>query len=160
MTTALKAKPGRKNRLKTEEVIPCKRVSRFQLPSKDDLILRLRRIRQKNTLVDVACNSRVSGYCVQSPIQYCAEPPPHRAAEIDFFVKGGVLMRVSVVTSTICLAIAGVCAGQNAPLAQETSGKTASDELPEIIVTAEKRSQNLQDVPASVSALSGETLQA
>jgi iron complex outermembrane receptor protein len=69
-------------------------------------------------------------------------------------------MRVRVVTSTICLAIAGVCAGQNAPLAQETSGKTASDELPEIIVTAEKRSQNLQDVPASVSALSGETLQA
>ena len=35
----------------------------------------------------------------------------------------------------------------------------AADELPEIMVTAEKRSERLQEVPASVSALSGETLQ-
>lgn len=82
-------------------------------------------------------------------------------------------MRVSVVAITICLVIVGVSAAQNL-LAQETSGQTASDvqvekrtakspnadQLQEIIVTAEKRSQNLQDVPASVSALSGEILQA
>jgi outer membrane receptor protein involved in Fe transport len=35
-----------------------------------------------------------------------------------------------------------------------------SSQLAEIIVTAEKRSERLQDVPASVSALSGQTLQA
>ncbi len=70
-------------------------------------------------------------------------------------------MRVSVVTSTICLAIAGVCAVQNASQAQEAATKSPSaDELPEIMVTAEKRSENLQDVPASVSALSSATLQA
>jgi len=35
-----------------------------------------------------------------------------------------------------------------------------TDQLAEVIVTAEKRSEPLQDVPAAVSALSGETLQA
>ena len=66
-------------------------------------------------------------------------------------------MRVNVVVSTICLTIAGVCAAPNAPLAQQRS--PAADELPEIMVTAEKRTERLQDVPSSVSALSGETLQ-
>ncbi len=60
-------------------------------------------------------------------------------------------MRVSVIASTICLSIAGVGAAPNASLAQQKG--VGSDELPEVIVTAEKRSQNLQDVPASVSAL-------
>jgi iron complex outermembrane recepter protein len=70
-------------------------------------------------------------------------------------------MRMTVVTSRICWVIAGLCAGQNVLLAQATSEKSVSpDELQEVIVTAEKRSQNLQDVPASVSAISGETLQA
>ena len=66
-------------------------------------------------------------------------------------------MRVRVVASTICLSIAGVSAAQNAPLAQQRSA--GAGELPEIIVTAEKRSERLQDVPASVSALSGDSLQ-
>src|SRR6202049_411696 len=66
-------------------------------------------------------------------------------------------MRVNVVTSTICLTIAGVCAAPNASLAQQKS--PGADELPEIMVTAEKRSERLQDVPSSVSALSGESLQ-
>lgn len=65
-------------------------------------------------------------------------------------------MRVRVVTSTICLTMAGMCAAQNAPQAQKKAG---ADELPEIMVTAEKRAERLQDVPAAVSALSGETLQ-
>jgi len=66
-------------------------------------------------------------------------------------------MRVSVVASAICLTIAGVCPRPNALLAQEAP---SPDQLQEIIVTAEKRSERLQDVPLSVSALSGETLQA
>jgi iron complex outermembrane recepter protein len=66
-------------------------------------------------------------------------------------------MRVIIATSTICLAIAGVCATQDAALAQEKSA--SADELPEITVTAEKRSERLQDVPSSVSALPGETLE-
>jgi len=66
-------------------------------------------------------------------------------------------MRMSVVASTICLSIAGVSAAQNAPQAQQKSA--GADELPEIMVTAEKRSERLQDVPASVSALSGQSLQ-
>ena len=66
-------------------------------------------------------------------------------------------MRVKVVTSTICMAIARVCAAQNAVPAQEPR---SADQLQEITVTAEKRSERLQDVPLSVSALSGDTLQA
>jgi outer membrane receptor protein involved in Fe transport len=55
------------------------------------------------------------------------------------------------------MAIARVCAAQNAVPAQEPR---SADQLQEITVTAEKRSERLQDVPLSVSALSGDTLQA
>jgi outer membrane receptor protein involved in Fe transport len=54
--------------------------------------------------------------------------------------------------------MAGVASAQNAPPAQEKGA--GADQLTEIIVTAEKRSERLQDIPASVSALSGDTLQA
>jgi len=68
-------------------------------------------------------------------------------------------MRVSILASTICwLSIAGAASAQNAPPAQEKGA--GADQLTEIIVTAEKRSERLQDIPASVSALSGDTLQA
>jgi outer membrane receptor protein involved in Fe transport len=43
--------------------------------------------------------------------------------------------------------------------AADVIATTERPELEEIIVTAEKRSERLQDVPSSVSALSGETLQ-
>ncbi len=64
-------------------------------------------------------------------------------------------MRVIVVASTICLSMAGVSVAQIAPPTAEPSTGLA-----EIVVTAEKRTERLQDVPSSVSALSGDTLQA
>lgn len=40
-----------------------------------------------------------------------------------------------------------------------TSGAALSQALDEIVVTAQKRSQSLQDVPISINALSGETIE-
>ena len=42
--------------------------------------------------------------------------------------------------------------------AQGTAGVAAATSTPDIIVTAQKRSERLQDVPIAVSAFSGETL--
>jgi outer membrane receptor protein involved in Fe transport len=54
----------------------------------------------------------------------------------------------------------GVLAGPVGALAQEAT-KTTDDgtQITDIVVTAEKRSENLRDVPASISALSGAVLE-
>ena len=50
--------------------------------------------------------------------------------------------------------LAGSAIGSSAALAQEGAGPTYGD----IVVTAQKRSENLMDVPVAISAFSGETL--
>jgi iron complex outermembrane receptor protein len=59
-------------------------------------------------------------------------------------------------------ALAGMIGHAGVAVAQDAVGKTASpvNQLEEIVVTAQKRAQSLQDVPIAVTALSEETLQA
>lgn len=70
-------------------------------------------------------------------------------------------MRVFASTSLLAVAISGLSAPVSA---QEAPADTASPQeqvgLTDIIVTATKRSENLQDVPVAVSAISSESLQA
>jgi len=54
----------------------------------------------------------------------------------------------------------GMLAGPVGALAQEaTKPDSSNGQIEEIVVTAEKRSENLRDVPASISALSGAALE-
>jgi iron complex outermembrane recepter protein len=49
--------------------------------------------------------------------------------------------------------------GTSAALAADTSAESSSDALGEIIVTAQRRTENIQNVPIQIQALTGETLQ-
>jgi iron complex outermembrane recepter protein len=60
---------------------------------------------------------------------------------------------------TLALAISGAMASGYAFSADEANAGASAPELEEIIVTAEKRSENLQDVPISVIAVSAQALQ-
>src|SRR5580692_6417270 len=67
----------------------------------------------------------------------------------------------------LCYAIAAILSGSSAGLAYadptpDTGGTTEtapSDSLAEITVTAQRRTENIQDVPISIQALTGEALQ-
>jgi iron complex outermembrane receptor protein len=59
---------------------------------------------------------------------------------------------------TLALAISGAM-GTGYTWAEETAETVQGQELPEVIVSAEKRSENLQDVPLSVIAVSSQQLQ-
>src|SRR6202142_162596 len=67
----------------------------------------------------------------------------------------------------LCYAIAAILSGSAAGLAYadptpDTGGTTEtgpSDSLAEITVTAQRRTENIQDVPISIQALTGQTLQ-
>src|ERR1700729_3471835 len=67
----------------------------------------------------------------------------------------------------LCYAIAAILSGSSAGLAYadpmpDTGGTTEtapSDSLAEITVTAQRRTENIQDVPISIQALTAETLQ-
>lgn len=67
----------------------------------------------------------------------------------------------------LCYAIAAILGGSAAGLAHadpapDTSGtseSSAADTLAEITVTAQRRTENIQDVPISIQALTGQTLQ-
>lgn len=59
--------------------------------------------------------------------------------------------------ATQVAAILGAVAGSAAPMAALAQGATGQD-LEEVIITATKRAENLQDVPVSVSVLSGADL--
>jgi iron complex outermembrane receptor protein len=61
----------------------------------------------------------------------------------------------SHVARAVALAIASSLFAQQAAIAAD-----ADDEIPEVTVTAQKREQNIQDVPVAISAFTGETLQA
>ncbi len=70
-------------------------------------------------------------------------------------------MKMMISTSMIALAVASVSTtamAQNA--AADAQPQAVEDEggLGDIVVTATKRSENLQDVPVAVSAISAETL--
>jgi len=64
--------------------------------------------------------------------------------------------------SKISCAVAAILSGASvgAPAAEPTSGTTGggTDTLAEVTVTAERRTENLQDVPISIQALTSETL--
>lgn len=66
-------------------------------------------------------------------------------------------------TNTRIRALAGVATVallSTATMAQaQTDGAPASAELEELVVTAQKRAQNIQEVPSAISALSGDSLQ-
>src|SRR3546814_13710618 len=61
--------------------------------------------------------------------------------------------------STLALSIGLVCASQQAR-AQAEADDPSEGRLSDIVVTAQKRSENLQQVPISVAAVSAERLQA
>jgi iron complex outermembrane recepter protein len=63
--------------------------------------------------------------------------------------------------SKLSYAIAAVLGGGaygNALSANSTDTSSAGDQIQEIIVTAQRRSENIQDVPIAIQALTGETL--
>lgn len=61
---------------------------------------------------------------------------------------------------SVAMALAGTCLGGTS-WAQEAAVKPdPSDVIQEVVVTAQKRAERLQDVPVSVTVVSGETLQA
>jgi iron complex outermembrane recepter protein len=64
--------------------------------------------------------------------------------------------RVSAAVAAILAAPAGAWA-QTAPAAD--SAAVESNEIAEITVTAQRRSQNMQDVPISMQALTAQSLQ-
>src|SRR5260370_11115379 len=66
-------------------------------------------------------------------------------------------------TSKVSYAVAAILGGASfgASAAEPATGSTdtSTDALAEIIVTAQRRSQNMQDVPISMQAFTAETLQ-
>lgn len=65
-----------------------------------------------------------------------------------------VQMRKGALLASVAMVGAGVCGG--AAYAQDA--QSSGNQLEDIVVTAQKRSQNVQDTPISVTAVSGDTL--
>src|SRR5882757_9247995 len=63
--------------------------------------------------------------------------------------------------AALATAIASHAAAQTAPPAQPAPAAAQADDggIPEIVVTAQKRAENVQDVPIAISAFSAEALQ-
>src|ERR1700726_1237563 len=59
----------------------------------------------------------------------------------------------------ISLLAAAVCAALRASAAGDTSAAAPETTLEAVVVTAERRSESIQEVPLSVTAISGETLE-
>ena len=80
-------------------------------------------------------------------------------------VFGGMMNKIQLVW-VFCLAIGTTALIWTAPCTAQTASPTAgaqdsggSSALPEIIVTAEKREQSIQEVPAAISALGADEIQ-
>src|SRR5687767_8590997 len=76
--------------------------------------------------------------------------------------RGGDAMRIRSATLAGCAFVA-LCMADAALAQQDGDAQPAEpsgDEIAEIVVTAQKRSENLQDVPIAVSALSQNLLDA
>ncbi len=70
------------------------------------------------------------------------------------------ILRLS--TSVLCLSVAGVAHAQSATIAQRADAASSADaegDVGDIIVTAQRRSERLQDIPMAITALSGTALQ-
>jgi outer membrane receptor protein involved in Fe transport len=67
-------------------------------------------------------------------------------------------MKYNARVSAAIAATLGAPAGAWAQSAPATTQATASDSLAEVVVTAERRTENLQDVPITIQALTSETL--
>ncbi len=59
----------------------------------------------------------------------------------------------------VARAVALSLAASLSPRVTLAAEQPAANELPEVVVTAQKREQDIQDVPIAISAFSGETLQ-
>jgi len=59
----------------------------------------------------------------------------------------------------ICTALAAITRDASAAVADQSDQGPPQGSLQEIVVTATKRAERLQDVPAAVSAITGEALQ-
>ena len=62
--------------------------------------------------------------------------------------------------SKLSCAIAAILGGGacSSAMAADTETASSSDQIQEIIVTAQRRSENIQNVPIAIQALTGETL--
>jgi outer membrane receptor protein involved in Fe transport len=60
---------------------------------------------------------------------------------------------------TCILAGTSGSAAAAAPPGSDSSTRTSTDSLQEIVVTAQRRTENIQDVPISIQALTAQTLQ-
>jgi len=69
----------------------------------------------------------------------------------------GLPLRRNARPAQISILAAAICAALRAAAAVDTG--SGSDTLESVIVTAQRRSESLQDVPLSVTAISGETLE-
>lgn len=72
----------------------------------------------------------------------------------QFVNTGG---RLSLVLAILTLSFAGFASHADAAEGESTAGSRSA--LEEVVVTAQKRTENIQDVPFSVSALSGDRLE-
>src|ERR1700688_208566 len=70
----------------------------------------------------------------------------------------GVWIRVGL--ATVALGLTGACTSPvSLAAAEKASAETPDDSLVEIVVTARKRSENLRDIPASITAISAATIE-
>jgi len=90
----------------------------------------------------------LSGQQAASGIITITRPAPKREAEVNKISKNSLYLSVS----GLVLGLAGAIDAQAADVAPPTT-------VQEVIVTSGKRAQSVQDVPASVTALTGATLE-
>src|SRR6202789_812557 len=73
--------------------------------------------------------------------------------------KSGIDMHANPGLSSAIAAILGTCTAGVVCSAQAASVDSGADAIQEITVTAQRRSENMQDVPITIQALTAETLQ-
>ncbi|MEO5735715.1 MAG: TonB-dependent receptor [Rubrivivax sp.] len=84
---------------------------------------------------------------------------PRRIATVPAAPHGGTATATATVTTVAAAVLVLLSAGASAQTASGTGSGTGTPQLQTITVTAERRLENIRDVPSSVSALQGETLE-